>query len=96
MKELLTTLLEILGLAYWLEITTEQPKCIYYFGPFASREEAIASQSGYLEDLAAEGAENIRVNLQRRSNPSELTIFDEVDSTASLKKNLVPALGFNH
>ncbi|NJN74561.1 MAG: DUF1816 domain-containing protein [Limnothrix sp. RL_2_0] len=96
MKELLTTLLEILGLAYWLEITTEQPKCIYYFGPFSSREEAIACQAGYLEDLAAEGAENIRVNLQRCSNPSELTIFDEIESRTSLKKNLVPALGFNH
>lgn len=96
MKELLTTLLEIFGLAYWLEITTEQPKCIYYFGPFASREGAISCQAGYLEDLATEGAENIRVNLQRRSNPAELTIFDEMGSTASLKKNLVPSLGFNH
>ncbi|MGB2926106.1 MAG: DUF1816 domain-containing protein [Limnothrix sp.] len=95
MKELLTTLLEIFGLAYWLEITTEQPRCIYYFGPFLNREEAIVRQSGYLEDLAAEGAENIRVDLKRRPNPAELTIFDEVESNSVLKKNLVPALGFN-
>ena len=58
MKELLLTLLDIVGLAYWLEITTEKPECTYYFGPFASREEAISMQSGYLEDLSNEGAEN--------------------------------------
>ena len=77
MKELLLTLLDIVGLAYWLEITTEKPECTYYFGPFASREEAISMQSGYLEDLSNEGAENIRVNLKRCSTPEELTIFDE-------------------
>ncbi|OKH17081.1 DUF1816 domain-containing protein [[Limnothrix rosea] IAM M-220] len=87
MKELLTTLLDIVGLAYWLEITTEQPECTYYFGPFASREEAVSAQSGYLEDLANEGAENIRVNLKRCSTPKELTIFDD----GTVKKNLVPA-----
>jgi Domain of unknown function (DUF1816) len=89
MKELLTTLLEIIGLAYWLEITTEHPQCTYYFGPFISREEAIAAQSGFLEDLAGEGAANIRVNLKRCPTPDELTIFDE--SEAMVKKNLIPA-----
>lgn len=92
MKELLLTFLDVIGLAYWLEITTEYPKCTYYFGPFASREEAIAAQSGYLEDLASEGAENIRVNLQRCPAPSELTIFDDTES----KKNLTATLSFSH
>lgn len=92
MKELLLTILESLGLAYWLEITTEYPKCTYYFGPFVSREEAIAAQKGYLEDLATEGAENIRVNLQRCSKPDELTVFDEVE----LQKNLTSSLRFSH
>lgn len=87
MKELLTTILEIIGLAYWLEITTEKPECTYYFGPFISREEAIAAQSGYLEDLANEGAENIRTSLRRRPTPGELTIYDE----SLVKKTLVPA-----
>ena len=80
-----------IGLAYWLEVTTDEPKCIYYFGPFASREEAISAQGGFLQDLADEGAINIKVNLQRRAKPEELTIFDETE-TVSVKKNLVPAL----
>ena len=86
MKELVTTLLGIVGLAYWLEIKTEKPNCIYYFGPFNSREEAISAQGGYLEDLANEGAENIQVTLSRRSTPEELTIFDEAAEMA-VKKN---------
>lgn len=91
MKGILTSFLEIVGLAYWLEITTENPQCIYYFGPFATREEAITCQSGYLDDLSAEGAINIKVNLQRRSTPEELTIFDESEDIAE-KKNLVAML----
>lgn len=91
MKELLLTILEATGLAYWLEITTEQPPCTYYFGPFVSREEAIIAQAGYLEDLAAEGAVNIRVNLKRCPKPDELTIFEESES----KKNRIRALSFS-
>ncbi|AFY39634.1 protein of unknown function DUF1816 [[Leptolyngbya] sp. PCC 7376] len=83
MKELVTTLLDIVGLAYWLEVTTETPECTYYFGPFNNREEAVSAQGGYLEDLANEGAVNIRVNLKRCSTPKELTIFDE----SLVKKN---------
>ena len=86
MKELVTTLLDIVGLAYWIEIKTEKPQCIYYFGPFSNREEAISAQGGYLEDLANEGAENIQVTLSSRSTPEELTIFDEAADFA-VKKN---------
>lgn len=91
MNEILTTLLEIVGLAHWLEITTEQPECTYYFGPFGSREEALSAQDGYIEDLTNEGATNIQVNLQRRAKPKELTIFDESGDLLE-KKNLVPVL----
>lgn len=91
MKEILTSLLEAIGLAYWLEITTENPQCTYFFGPFTSREEAIAAQGGFLEDLAAEGAINMKVDLQRRAKPKELTIFDESADTVE-KKNLVAVL----
>ena len=64
------------GLAWWVEIVTSEPKCIYYFGPFVTKQEAELSQSGYIEDLEAEGAQDIRVQVQRY-HPVELTIFDE-------------------
>lgn len=34
MREQLITVLDFFGLACWLEITTNHPECIYYFGPF--------------------------------------------------------------
>ncbi len=80
MKEIFISLLEACGLAYWLEISTDQPQCTYYFGPFLTKEEAIASQDGYIEDLTEEGAVNIQVRMKRCKEPSELTIFDEKNS----------------
>jgi hypothetical protein len=64
------------GLAWWIEIVTDEPKCIYYFGPFVTKQEAERAQSGYIEDLEAEGAQNITVQIQR-CHPVELTIFEE-------------------
>ena len=32
MNELLTNLLSALGLAWWVEIITDSPCCLYYFG----------------------------------------------------------------
>lgn len=64
------------GLAWWVEIVTSDPKCIYYFGPFVTKQEAEIAQSGYIEDLEAEGAQDIRLQIQR-CHPVELTIFDE-------------------
>lgn len=92
MKELLLKLFETIGRAYWLEITTEQPECTYYFGPYLSRKEAIAAQPGFLEDLTNEGAQNIEVNLQRCRTPKDLTIFDDSES----KKTLMPIFSFSH
>lgn len=64
------------GLAWWVEIVTFEPKCIYYFGPFVTKDEAEQAHSGYIEDLEAEGAQDIRVKMMR-FQPDELTIFDE-------------------
>ncbi|MGB3491878.1 MAG: DUF1816 domain-containing protein [Elainellaceae cyanobacterium] len=71
-----TSLLQALGLAWWVEIKTEQPQCTYYFGPFASSSEAEAARGGYVEDLEKENAQGIRVSI-RRGKPDQLTIFDE-------------------
>ena len=55
-KEFFLSILEKMGLAWWLEVVTEQPKCTYYFGPFVSAKEAELAQPGYIEDLHHEEA----------------------------------------
>lgn len=87
MKELLLKLLDTVGLAFWVEITTENPRCTYYFGPFLNKSEAATDQVGYVEDLQGEGAKNINVSI-KRCKPANLTIFDDRED---LKKfNNVP------
>lgn len=72
MKELLLNALEQIGMAWWVEVTTDTPKCTYYFGPFLTCSEASAHQSGYLEDLKTEGAQDIKVRM-KRCKPQNLT-----------------------
>jgi hypothetical protein len=76
MNEFLTGLLNALGLAWWVEITTENPRCTYFFGPFPDQKTAQAHQAGYVEDLEGEGAKNIAVAI-KRCKPNNLTIYDE-------------------
>ncbi|VXD13113.1 conserved hypothetical protein [Planktothrix serta PCC 8927] len=75
MKELLISLLNAFGFAFWVEILTETPNCTYYFGPFINQQQAQASESGYLEDLEAEGAQGIKVKI-KRCKPNTLTIAE--------------------
>lgn len=63
-------------LGWWIEIITKQPNCIYYFGPFSEWLEAESSLSGYQEDLAAEGSEEIQWKY-KYFQPKELTISSE-------------------
>jgi hypothetical protein len=76
-KEILIKFLEIIGFAFWIEITTDKPTCIYYFGPFLTKKDAQNAQSGYIEDLQNEGTQGISVNV-KRCKPQTLTIFDEL------------------
>ncbi|GAB4194982.1 MAG: DUF1816 domain-containing protein [Coleofasciculaceae cyanobacterium] len=76
MKEVVIKILQLLGLAFWVEIVTDNPRCTYYFGPFLSEKEASDAKSGYVEDLENEGAQGIVVKI-KRCKPSNLTIFDE-------------------
>ncbi len=62
--------------AWWAEITTASPRCIYYFGPFQTFEEASSAYPGYIDDLDSEGAQGIVVMI-RRCKPEVLTIFDQ-------------------
>ena len=80
MKELLISVLAVLGLAWWIEITTESPSCTYYFGPFATAKEAKSSQSGYITDLEMEGAKGFKTTI-KRCKPTQLTVFDEASES---------------
>jgi Domain of unknown function (DUF1816) len=76
----------LLGLAWWVEIVTQSPRCTYYFGPFLNYAEALDAKSGYVEDLEGEDAQGISVVI-KRCKPTELTISDDlgelIDSQAS-------------
>lgn len=85
MNNLLLKIAEILGLAYWIEIKTEIPKCTYYFGPFLTEDEAQKTQGGYLEDLKGEGAIGIQLAI-KKFKPQQITIFDEADETVNFKR----------
>lgn len=61
---------------YWIEIITQQPSCTYYFGPFHNVVEARELQGGYIEDLVAERAMGISVEI-KRCLPTKLTITAE-------------------
>ena len=66
-------------LPWWVEISTTHPKCLYYFGPFDNREEAVSHQGGYIQDLLGEGAQNITVYI-KQCHP--LTLTQEWDDEA--------------
>lgn len=62
--------------SWWVEVTTAQPRCTYYFGPFERSKEASTASPGYIEDLEGEGAQGIQVSIKRCS-PEVLTICAE-------------------
>jgi hypothetical protein len=80
MQDTIRSLAERLGLAYWVEIRTERPACVYYFGPFWSRQSAEAEASGYREDLESEGARGISTTVGRM-RPTQLTITEDWGDT---------------
>ena len=77
MKDILLNLSRTVGLAYWVEIDTELPRCTYYFGPFLKIKSAKAAQIGYVEDLKQEEALGITVSIDH-FKPQELTVCDDL------------------
>ncbi len=73
MAEFWTTILNFLGRAWWVEVLTAQPKCLYYFGPFADAKEAAVAMEGYVEDLENESNQGIQTQI-KRCKPDLLTI----------------------
>jgi len=60
----------------WVKISTLKPKCVYYFGSFNNKSEAIDALPGYIEDLEGEEAEGISIEIERKF-PRQLTISAE-------------------
>lgn len=89
MKSILDNLFGLLGLSskdWWVKLTTVNPSCIYYFGPFQTEAEAMQAKPGYIEDLEAEGSQEILAAVIHCKQPDELTI--ELPGSTS---NLSPA-----
>jgi hypothetical protein len=89
-KEVLINAFNGLGLAWWVEIITQNPRCTYYFGPFLNSTEATLASKGYVEDLELEGAQGIIVNV-KRCKPDILTISDDLGER--IDRKVKPAFG---
>ena len=72
-QDIWSSVLNTIGQAWWVEISTERPHCTYYFGPFASAVEADTAKAGYIEDLEGEFAQGIQVAI-KRCKPVQITI----------------------
>ncbi|NCJ07450.1 DUF1816 domain-containing protein [Synechococcales cyanobacterium C] len=70
--------------AWWLEVGTLNPLCIYYFGPFRDRQETEASQFDYLKDLKQENAQVIYTHC-KFCQPRQLTISEQELTIHDLK-----------
>jgi hypothetical protein len=90
LKEVLINTFDSLGLAWWVEIVTQNPRCTYYFGPFLTSSDAKLSSIGYIEDLEIEGAQGISVNI-KRCKPHNLTIAEDLGERFDRK--VQPAFG---
>ena len=78
-KQVFIGFMEGINTAWWAEVTTNNPRCTYYFGPFQSYGEAKQAYPGYIEDLNSEGAQGIVVVI-KRCQPELLTICEEPES----------------
>lgn len=87
MQEFLITLSNFFGLAWWVEIKTDFPRCTYFFGPFLSAQAAEAEKPGYVEDLQGEGAQGMSV-VVKRCKPARLTISED---PGEVRSNVSPS-----
>ena len=59
--------------SWWIEILTDNPMYLYYFGEFNNYWEAESSKNGYIQDLKEEKAEIVDVKIGIYE-PKETTI----------------------
>ncbi len=88
MKNFLSNLFSSFSKPWWVEISTAQPRCLYYFGPFDSENEAAQHQGGYIEDLEKEGAQQIDVTIKSCTEAAHLTvIYTETSNVTPVYQN---------
>ncbi|MFW6357836.1 MAG: DUF1816 domain-containing protein [Chroococcales cyanobacterium] len=74
--DLVLSCVDRIGLAWWIQVVTESPSCIYYFGPFTSAKLAHKHLFGYLEDLEQEEANIVSVDI-KQTQPKVFTVEGE-------------------
>lgn len=57
---------------WWIEIRTDNPSCLYYFGAFDSFATAVSVKDDYISDLLAEKATILSVEI-KQCQPQQLT-----------------------
>ena len=64
---------------WWIEIKTDKPRYIYYFGAFDSYWDTISIKNDYIQDLEEEGAKIIDIQI-KKCQPEQLTVCVELVS----------------
>ena len=71
-----TQKLELPEFGWWIEILTDKPIHRYYFGVFESYRTAKSAKHGYVQDLTAEGAEIINIEIEKcQPQPSTTSVI---------------------
>jgi Domain of unknown function (DUF1816) len=78
-QDIWSNALHLVGQAWWVEISTERPHCVYYFGPFTTAVEADAAKVGYIEDLESESAQGIQFTIEYE--PGVEANYDQIVKT---------------
>ena len=63
-----------LGLAWWAKIETENPKTIYWYGPFLTKNSLKENMLSFMKDLNDEGSTKIKHSLVRCKKEEPLTV----------------------
>jgi hypothetical protein len=86
-EEFFTSYLEKMGRAWWVEIITAPPKCIYYFEPFASSYEAQKKQAMNTNLNKQQNQLLIETYFSRTSNE-----FDFKEWASEVRKQMIASL----
>jgi Domain of unknown function (DUF1816) len=76
-KAIWNEVLNLLGRAWWIEISTTLPNVTYYFGPFITSQEAELSIERYMASLQDKSSQSIRSTV-KRCKPGELVVNGEM------------------
>ena len=61
------------GLAWWAQVETSEPKVTYWFGPFMTRRSLNNKLQLFIKDLSEEGAVSINHSIERGHRGEPLT-----------------------